>query len=856
MPNSDLKDPLARIAASKLAAIAPAAGPAGEAIGKVIALDGAGFVVRADGTREALGTDSPIFQGDTLETASGAALGIGFVDGTTFTMGADARMVVDEFVFDPKGGTDAMAVTLVEGLFIYVSGDIAHDNPESVVLTTPVATIGIRGTAVAILADPDGGRNLVSLLVAPDDTLGRVVVSNAAGTAVLDEVNETTTIAGADAAPSTSYFLSERQIVQLYGLPLLLSPYQGELGGDTGDGSGEPEADAEGDDPAEAESEPDAPAEPAPTAEPQAPSEEPQAVVAPDGTVTVTMTPDLAGPSTLTLGLSGTELTTSLTQALAPPPDPIYTAPPPPAGTTEGDRATIIETTAIVADSPDSFTGGDGADVLIGGASSSTLAGLGGNDMLDGGDGDDSLFGGTGRDTLVGGDGDDLLDGGGDDDILAPGSGADRIDGGAGLDIILFSDVPIEALLDLDPDPGVIAAAEAITAGSIFFAGALLEPIEVDFGAGTILQARTVMTFSGVEGVLGTPLGDVFRDAGPGHEFDGGAGDDTYFGVAGSVLHYTLTTGGVHADLALGTATGDASIGTDTLVGIRALEGSRFADVILGSAANETLFGQGGGDTIDGRSGNDVLDGDDGNDVLTGGAGGDSVFGSLGNDLLIGTDDLQFDLFDGGPGRDTLSFAGTVTNVVVDLRINQAVARAVDVVTQIEDVTGGSGSDTLIGDLNGNKLIGGAGNDTLDGGLGGDVLIGGAGLDVFVVQPGAFVPNYTTFASSGLGGGVDVATIQDFNPGTGEKLLIPNATVPGVPTGPLVAAINYSVITASYDSTNAGTNAAFATGQPALIFSQSDGVLFFDPNGTAPGYSVVAEIQGGITPGAGDILVV
>jgi hypothetical protein len=228
VPNLELHRALGRLAADVLNDIGPAAGPVGEPIGHVTTLDGEAYAVRVDGTRAALELGAPIYQGDALETGGGAGVGIAFVDGTTFTMGGDATMVVDQFVYDPDGAS-AMSVDLVQGLFIYVSGEVAHSDPEAASLTTPVATIGIRGTAIAVQAGPAGTDNLVSLLIAPDDTLGQVIVTTQAGSAVLDEVNETTLVADANEAPSDGYFLSEQQIVQLYGVPLLLSPYQGTL---------------------------------------------------------------------------------------------------------------------------------------------------------------------------------------------------------------------------------------------------------------------------------------------------------------------------------------------------------------------------------------------------------------------------------------------------------------------------------------------------------------------------------------------------------------------------------------------------------------------------------------------------
>ena len=62
----------------------------------------------------------------------------------------------------------------------------------------------------------------------------------------------------------------------------------------------------------------------------------------------------------------------------------------------------------------------------------------------------------------------------------------------------------------------------------------------------------------------------------------------------------------------------------------------------------------------------------------------------------------------------------------------------------MENVTGGSGNDTLSGDAQANVLIGGAGHDTVSGDAGDDTLIvtalagaeadGGAGVDTLIVR--------------------------------------------------------------------------------------------------------------------------
>ncbi|HEY0052911.1 MAG TPA: M57 family metalloprotease, partial [Caulobacteraceae bacterium] len=90
---------------------------------------------------------------------------------------------------------------------------------------------------------------------------------------------------------------------------------------------------------------------------------------------------------------------------------------------------------------------------------------------------------------------------------------------------------------------------------------------------------------------------------------------------------------------------------------------------------------------------------------------------------------LVFAVWDGG-GVDTFDFSGFAENQVIDLRQgafssvgaltgNVAIAQGV----VIENAIGGSGHDTIRGNLGANRLTGGVGDDFIDGGLGVDVAV-------------------------------------------------------------------------------------------------------------------------------------
>src|SRR3546814_7346019 len=79
-----------------------------------------------------------------------------------FSLSANARVVVNEFVYNPAGTTNAMGVSLIQGTFVFVTGEIAPSGEMDV--ATPVGTIGIRGTTVGVrIATFSGATRIVNI---------------------------------------------------------------------------------------------------------------------------------------------------------------------------------------------------------------------------------------------------------------------------------------------------------------------------------------------------------------------------------------------------------------------------------------------------------------------------------------------------------------------------------------------------------------------------------------------------------------------------------------------------------------------------------------------------------------------
>ena len=179
------------------------------------------------------------------------------------------------------------------------------------------------------------------------------------------------------------------------------------------------------------------------------------------------------------------------------------------------------------------------------------------------------------------------------------------------------------------------------------------------------------------------------------------------------------------------------------------------------SSVFEDIVGGSGNDTLTGNLLANTLTGNAGNDRLTGGAGNDSLVGGSGDDnyVFATATTVEADTVAEVPsaGTDTLSFSTLTTDVMLSLEtsIVQTVhanrSLKLNAGSVFEDVVGGSGNDTLTGNLLANTLTGNVGNDRLIGGSGNDSLVGGSGDDnyVFVTALTAEADTVTEGTSAG-----------------------------------------------------------------------------------------------------------
>lgn len=147
-------------------------------IGAVQEISGDVTVTRTNGTVETASIGTPIYQGDVVETDEEGAVNIIFVDETTFAVSEDARLAIDEYVFDPATQSGTSNFSVLKGVFVFTSGLIGRDDPDDVEIDTPSGSIGIRGTIIA--GDVDTGEITVieGAIVLRDFSGNSVTLSN------------------------------------------------------------------------------------------------------------------------------------------------------------------------------------------------------------------------------------------------------------------------------------------------------------------------------------------------------------------------------------------------------------------------------------------------------------------------------------------------------------------------------------------------------------------------------------------------------------------------------------------------------------------------------------------------------
>ena len=377
-------------------------------VGAVQEVKGTATVTRADGTVETVTVGTVIFQGDVVETEGDGAVNIVFIDETSFAISENAKMAIDEYVFDPSSESGTQNFSVLRGMFVFTSGLIGRDDPDDVEIDTPVGSIGIRGTTIA------GNLNTGEITVVEGAIVLRghdgqeVTLATQFETGRFNSANGTVEVVGVlDGKAVSLTFVGMGAVVPAFFAAIGVTPTEDTSGNNgqgpnnagsgsnTGEGA-QPEAGAETQDQSAVQPEPqplnaDLSMDVAATSNP---FEQTNSFDSAADTSSSTAVVPLAGASTSSAGSPApvTSTTTTTTEpvdasaAVTPPPPPVVTVVPPPAPNVFAPVLTASTTFTMPEDSvlntPVSGILGTDAD---GNALSYSLSGGGGMFAISGG---------------------------------------------------------------------------------------------------------------------------------------------------------------------------------------------------------------------------------------------------------------------------------------------------------------------------------------------------------------------------------------------------------------------------------------------------------------------------------------
>jgi Ca2+-binding RTX toxin-like protein len=359
----------------------------------------------------------------------------------------------------------------------------------------------------------------------------------------------------------------------------------------------------------------------------------------------------------------------------------------------------------------------------------------------------------------------------------------------------------------------------------------------------------------GANTITGTSGADTIDGKAGADRMIGGAGNDTYIvdDANDVVIDSNSTLMGNSADKVISSVNFDLSNSAQAVGLIENLTLSGAAASGTGNSLNNVLTNSTGhAVTLNGGAGNDtyiVSTGDTVNDTggvdtiqtanatladlrgnvnienvtLTSGAGGIAAYGNGGANVLRGdAAGTGNNALYGGAGNDTY-YVGAGDTVVENATAGtDTVFSSVTFTlgTDVENLTltgnfglfgtGNDGDNAITGSNGSDYLAGGAGNDRLAGGLGNDVLYGGAGNDTFVF-------NTNTFAV------VNRDQIADFAVGA-DKIELAKSM--------------FGTLTAGSLASSDFTSGAGMTSGAHIVLNTTNGMLYYDADGTGVGAGV------------------
>jgi hypothetical protein len=157
------------------------------------------------GTTTTLSVGARVLHKERIHTSPSGSVQLLFLDKSTLNIAPNTSLVIDEFVYDPASNSGHMLTKLTEGTLQYIGGQLSHQG--AVTITTPAATIGIRGGTLDVSHGNRTGTQVIN-------QYGTITISNSGGTITITRPGFMVTIANWNTPPGQPTQVTAQQVIQ------------------------------------------------------------------------------------------------------------------------------------------------------------------------------------------------------------------------------------------------------------------------------------------------------------------------------------------------------------------------------------------------------------------------------------------------------------------------------------------------------------------------------------------------------------------------------------------------------------------------------------------------------------------
>jgi hypothetical protein len=163
---------------------------------------------------QTLAAGTELYSNETVRTGNRGLADLVFIDKTDLSVGPASEVLLDKFVYDPKGSSGKVVLQATRGAFRFVTGEQDH---RAYQVNTPFGSLGVRGTVVEVVTVPREEREKARCVTKVRLVSGRATFTTFTGQVA--RLNEPDTVVCVTPTGSVEYSTSSRSILSFNAVP-------------------------------------------------------------------------------------------------------------------------------------------------------------------------------------------------------------------------------------------------------------------------------------------------------------------------------------------------------------------------------------------------------------------------------------------------------------------------------------------------------------------------------------------------------------------------------------------------------------------------------------------------------------